>query len=179
MGRLRKNLRDSAPHPAAPALDAADAQQIAAEFGVGESVVHAAAAAVGWASIDSDTPAGIQTPLGPNFAKIREQITAQMQGAKAAAQTGRPAGAAAATQPHREDLRLTRVFRWSNNILAERANGLEVVLHVRNNRHLEAGMVLRQCIEGPMGWTYEGRLPRVIGERQLFYPPSGFQLNTP
>jgi hypothetical protein len=72
---------------------------------------------------------------------------------------------------HREDLRLTRVFRWSTNVLAETAAGLEVVVRVRAIAHLEAGMVLPACIRGEMGWTYEGRLPRTIGERQLYFPP--------
>ncbi len=74
--------------------------------------------------------------------------------------------------PQREDLRLTRVFRWSANILAELPNGREVVLTVRSNRHLQTGMVLRGCIKGDLGWTYEGRLPRSIGERQLYFPPA-------
>ncbi|MCM2304081.1 MAG: hypothetical protein NDJ72_05220 [Elusimicrobia bacterium] len=97
-------------------------------------------------------------------AAIPPAIRAKMDADRAAAEAARAA-------VHREDLQITRVFRWSCNVLATQANGNEVVLTVRSIAHLEAGMVLRGCIRGTMGWTYEGRLPRVLGERQLYFPP--------
>lgn len=75
-----------------------------------------------------------------------------------------------ATPAATEDLTLTRVFPWSKNLLANRANGLEVVVQVASSRFLQAGMVLEACTKSEMGWAYYGRLPRVIGEAQLFFP---------
>jgi hypothetical protein len=110
--------------------------------------------------------------------KIRSAVAAEMRPGPprpAAQKAGAPSVTAPPEPfpagPHREDLRLTRVFSGSKNILAERANGLEVVLTVRATTHLAPGMVLRDCIRGEMGWSYEGRLPRIVGERQLFFPP--------
>lgn len=77
-----------------------------------------------------------------------------------------------------EDLQITRVFPWaaakkttSLNVLAERPNGNEVVLVVKDVTHLEAGMVLAGCVKGTHAWYYMGRLPRAVGQRQLFFPP--------
>lgn len=114
--------------------------------------------------------AAVFTPFGAE--KIRALVAGEMRDTPppvAPRADPAPAPTAAAT-PRREDLRLTRVFPWSCNLLAVLPNDNEVVLTVRSNRHLEPGMVLRACIEGPMGWTYEGRLPRIVGERQLYHP---------
>jgi hypothetical protein len=102
--------------------------------------------------------------------KIRQGVAAQMVNTPPPPTVPAPAAESAQAGLHREDLRLTRVFRWSANLMAVRANGLEVVLTVKTNQHLQAGMVLRGCIEGATGWTYEGRLPRSLGERQLYFP---------
>lgn len=75
---------------------------------------------------------------------------------------------AAALCPPRADLRVARVFPRSRNILALRANGLEVTLSVKSTDHLVPGMLLRDCVHEAYGWSYYGRLPRTSGERQHF-----------
>lgn len=72
--------------------------------------------------------------------------------------------------PQSEDLRVTRVFPRSCNILALRANGLEVTLRVKSTEHLLPGMLLPGCLAEPYGWTYYGRLPRTTGERARYFP---------
>ncbi len=79
-------------------------------------------------------------------------------------------GKAKASDIVREDLRLVRIFRGSPRVLAERSNGNEVVLQVKTSEQLESGMVLKGCEQGEMCWFYTGRLPRISGERQLYFP---------
>lgn len=168
MGRARKNPRSAAP---SRMLAVSHAVRCAAELGVSTDAVEDAFATV-CAEVDCIPGAdGFVYLSEAGFEKIREHITAQMRPQPDAAPIAPPAlSEAPQSTLHREDLRLTRVFRWSNNVLAERSNGLEVVLAVRSNRHLEPGMILKGCIQDQMGWTYDGRLPRVLGERQLFFP---------
>lgn len=110
----------------------------------------------------------------------RDELQAAIE-ARMAAEKLPPAAAAefpaASTSPApaaadlvKEDLTLSRVFGWSTKVLANRTNGLEVVLQVKASRFLKPGMVLRECVQGESGWFYYGRLPRVVGEGQLFYP---------
>lgn len=106
------------------------------------------------------------------IARIRAGIEANMRGTAAAAGEAVKPTAPAVPAAVGEDLRLTRVFRWSTNVLAERPNGNEVVVKVKDVTHLEAGMVLAGCVEGESAWFYMGRLPRSIGQRQLYFPPS-------
>lgn len=100
--------------------------------------------------------------------ELQAAITRRMSGEKIPPAAALPAPAAALTT---EALTITRVFPWSTRVLCSRENGLEVVLQVKTVKFLLAGMVLRECICGEMGvWFYYGRLPRVIGEAQLFFP---------
>lgn len=104
--------------------------------------------------------------------KIRTRLAEQMTTTPPPAPEAKPAAAATEKLPERarETLKLTRVFPWSTNILAVRENGLEVVVAVKNASHLKPGMELQDCIEGDTGWFYQGRLPRIFGEEQLYYP---------
>lgn len=106
------------------------------------------------------TAAGVET--------VRRAIEGRMQAERSPTPPEKNSAEPATTGA--EDLKLTRVFRWSTRLLAERANGLEVVLQVKSAKNLEAGMVLKDCRPGEFCWFYEGRLPRTLGERQLFYP---------
>ena len=74
--------------------------------------------------------------------------------------------------PRREDLRLVRSNLWSGkNVFAETSYGVEVQVSVKSAELLKDGMVLRECIEEPpFGWVYLGRLPRGLGEQQLYFP---------
>lgn len=163
MGRARKNPRAATPSRMLAVPHGS--WSAAAELGVSTDAVENAFAAVCEEADCTPGADGFVHLSSAAFEKIREHIAAQMRPQQDAAPSEAPQSTL-----HREDLRLTRVFRWSNNVLAERANGLEVVLAVRSNRHLEPGMILKGCIQDQMGWTYDGRLPRVLGERQLFFP---------
>jgi hypothetical protein len=104
--------------------------------------------------------------------KIRDRVAEEMRDH---VETKTPAATVAAATPavpapRTEDLRLTRVFQWSKNVLAELPNRNEVVLSVKSAKFLMPGMVLRGCREGEGGWFYQGRLPRTLGERQMFFP---------
>lgn len=77
---------------------------------------------------------------------------------------------AALVEPVKADLTVTRVIGTSTQLLAQLPNGNEVPLRVRKSDNLRPGMVLRDCVQDDMGWTYHGRLPRTFGERQLFFP---------
>lgn len=160
MGKRRKNSADAA--PAAVPLPA-----LAAELGLAADRVEQLAGIV-CVPGDDFTDAGEIVFTESGAKKIRDRVTEDMR-EQAAPVAPRPP--APISTLHREDLKLTRVFRWSANVLAETTTGLEVVLTVRSSRHLEPGMVLRNCIRGELGWTYEGKLPRTIGERQLYFPP--------
>jgi hypothetical protein len=176
MGKRTKNL------PGTPGAAAADVLQVspwatvpglARELGVAEARVELLLGSICEAGADFDDEHGTVLFTYAGAQKIRAAIEEQMvteRDVLAAEREPQDATAPAAGSPRREDLTLTRVFRWSTNVMAERANGLEVVLRVKSIAHLQQGMVLKACIEGLFGWTYEGRLPRTIGERQHYFP---------
>lgn len=111
-------------------------------------------------------------------APAAEKILAAIEAGMSATPTPSPAVPAPTAAPEappppvpslfREDLRVARVFSRSRNILALRANGLEVILAVKSTDHLLPGMLLRDCVAEAYGWSYYGRLPRTSGERILF-----------
>lgn len=111
------------------------------------------------------------TDLGrKKFLETRGRDAAQNGGGATAdlAQAGRK-DAEGTPEPHREDLKITRANLSPRVVLAERANGNEVQCLVRSTALLKPGMVLRGCVADQFGWTYMGKLPRVVGEQQLFY----------
>lgn len=112
---------------------------------------------------------GVEVFTASGIDKIRHALEDQMQAERSPSPSEKKlpvdAGADGA-----EDLTLTRVFRWSKRVLADRPNGLEVVLEVKSAKNLQPGMVLKACRPGEFCWFYEGRLPRTLGERQLFFP---------
>jgi len=144
---------------------------LAGELGVAVATVEQLLGSACVAGDDFVDDGGVALFTRAGAEKIRGLVEEQMREETAEAETTLADLPQAAQLPRREDLRVTRVFRWSRNILAVLPNEIEVVLTVRTIAHLEAGMVLQGCIQGPMGWTYEGRLPRMLGERQLYFPP--------
>lgn len=156
---------------AAPAATVA-LPALAAELGLAVDRVEQLA---GLACVPGDdfTDAGESTILFTTAGakKIRDRVAEEMRDQ---VDPKTPAPAASVTSvspaPKTEDLRLTRVFRWSQNVLAELPNGNEVVLSVKSSKFLMPGMLLRSCREGEGGWFYQGRLPRTLGERQMFFP---------
>lgn len=118
-------------------------------------------------------------------AHVRAAIEARMRADVEALDVAQNPVPAAAQTSQTEELKVTRVFPWaaakkttSSNVLAERANGNEVVLVVRDVTHLQPGMVLAGCVRGENAWYYMGRLPRSGGERQLFFPPASTNRRT-
>lgn len=161
--RVPKNSSDSAPPADAPRPgepEAWTAARLAEQLGVTVEVVEQLQGSVCVPGKDFVDAAGVAVLTASGMEKIRARLREES-----------PADQPAKPAPQRADLRITRVYRWSRNVLAETSAGLKVVLSVRSIAHVEAGMVLRDCIRGEMGWTYEGRLPRTIGERQLYFPP--------
>ena len=68
-----------------------------------------------------------------------------------------------------EDLRVTRPDLSPRMVLAVRPNGNEVTVLVKSAALLKPGMVLQECMPDSNGWSYQGRLPRTLGEQQLFF----------
>jgi hypothetical protein len=164
----------AAPHGGEP--EAWTSSRLAAELGVDDAHVEDLQASICIAGEDFVDSASAAVFTASGVKKIRDRVHEEQLGAPPPPPPGYKAAPPAPVDygpspVHREDLRLTRVFRWSTNVLAETSAGTEVVLRVRSIAHLEAGMVLRACIRGEMGWTYDGRLPRTLGERQLYFPP--------
>lgn len=119
----------------------------------------------------------LTTERGPvftqaGFEKIREAVERRMlttppaETKPVAAEKKEPATSGLV----RADLRVVRVFRGSPRLLANLPNGNEVVLIVRSSEQLQPGMVLPDCERGEMCWYFTGRLPRISGERQHYFP---------
>jgi len=141
----------------------------AAELGLAPRVLEELMGKMVMDSADFVTGEGILTPTG--FEKIRTSVEQTMQSAAAATVATAAVPVKADTQDLvHEDLRVARIFRGSPRVLAERSNGLEVVLQVKTSELLEVGMLLKGCEQGEMCWFYTGRLPRTTGERQLYFP---------
>ena len=144
---------------------------LAAELGVAAGVVEVLARRYREGALPVHAEAVLPDALAE---KIRATIAEAMAptpapGADAAATT--PAGASPDAVPAhlRADLRVSRVFPWSNNILALLPNGNEVVCAVRDASRLAPGMVLRSAQQNAYCWVYTGRLPQTTGERHLFF----------
>lgn len=183
----RERRAPSAVRGPAPAPDAAiladfpvSAPQLAAQTGLSMEAIERTACAA-FPLPESAQPWALHRHYGvlrfsaPAAEKILAAIEAGMSAtpapsASAPAFAPAPAEAppAAALCPPRADLRVARVFPRSRNILALRANGLEVTLSVKSTDHLVPGMLLRDCVHEAYGWSYYGRLPRTSGERQHF-----------
>lgn len=173
----KKNRRSAAvPPPSGPAAtaDGADAglwtvERVARDLGVAVDLVAELLEARCDPASDFTTVRGVAVVTEAGLPKIRALVEAQMSAQAPEARPAQPK----AREPEGEDLTITRVWPWSRNVTAERENGTEVTVVVKSVAHLQAGMVLPGCVKGEMSWFYYGRLPRVIGERQLFFPPAG------
>lgn len=170
--------------PAVPAADAAaeglfTVQRVAADLGVPVDAVVALLASDCTAALHFTEVRGVLIFTEAGVAHVRATIEARMRADVASANLAEEPAPHAEQTSLTEDLRVSRVFPWSGgkkttslNVLAERPNGNEVVLVVKDVTHLEAGMVLAGCVRGENAWYYMGRLPRSFGQRQLFFPPA-------
>lgn len=158
--------------PAAPELELWTAERVARDLGVALELVTELQFTALVLGTDLVLVRGILIYTEQGRETMRRAIETRMLAEKkplaaTVLATGTPPAGPA---PIEEDLTITRVFPWSTRLLANRANGLEVVLQVRTQKHLAAGMLLSGCVCGEMCWFYYGRLPRASGEAQLFYP---------
>lgn len=143
-----------------------DADQVARDLGVAAVIVRELEPQLD-PTCDLRTVRRVTVFTESGRAKLRAMVELRMAAEKNP--PGQAAAAPTAERP-REDLKVTRVFNWSPRLLCVRENGLEVVLQVKSQKHLQPGMVLKECICGEGCWFYYGSLPRSIGERQLFFP---------
>lgn len=174
MGSPRKNRPEAGVALGKNSAGASTPAALAAELGLAVDQVEQLVGETCVAGEDFNDIAGETVFTVAGLQRIRARIQEQMLGTvtpSAAGPTGADNVVDFGTPPlRREPLKLTRVFPWSTNLLADRENGLEVVVSVRNATHLKPGMVLEDCAQGDTGWFYDGRLPRTIGEEQLYYP---------
>jgi hypothetical protein len=146
------------------------AANVSRELGLAVVVVEGLRTAHCTAAGDLTTVRGQVVFTAAGLKKIQSAVAQGMSTTPAVvAQAPRRPTPAPSTLPT-EDLTIARIFRGSPRVLANRPNGNEVVLQVKTAELLKPGMVLTDCQHGGMGWYYHGKLPRVIGEQQFYFP---------